>query len=99
MKIFAIKSITWIEDHYEVEDSYDDFLFLSRDTAENKLKEIQESETEDTFIEVEREGVHYLVCYYDHFSPDIIISNNNAEDYLWKSTGSCWYYIKDLNVQ
>lgn len=97
VKIYAIKAIAWIEDHYKTDNIVEGFLFLSKESAENKLAEIEISETNYKFIEIEKEGIQYLVCYDDFLFGDV--DEENAEKRLWGSTGTCWYYIKELEVQ
>lgn len=101
MKIYAIKTVTWIEDYYEVDSVHEDLLFLTKESAENMINEIKLSKTDDEekFIKVEKEGVQYLVNYSDDFSCSEDITADNATDWLWRSEWALWYYIEELEVQ
>lgn len=107
MKIYTVKSITWIEDHYEEDNYYEDSFFLNRESAENCLNEIvksEESEDDDygyiyKVIKARKEGIQYLVLYNDEYNYYEDVCESNTIEYLWQNGDACWYYIKELEVR
>lgn len=101
MKIYAVKWVTWIEDHYKMDSIHEEYIFLARKSAENILNEMKTGKPEEKgkFVDVEKDGIHYLVSYRGDYSGYGNITEDNVVDLFWGNECALWYYIEELEVQ